>query len=207
MNTPEARTPDGTIIDQAKPLIPEAKPDAPEAKPAEAKPDAAVPETYADFSLPEGATVDKSIIDSATPVFRELGLSQDQAQKLVDWYTKNGENIVKANNDAYESMREGWRNDLKADKDIGGKLDVVAAEIGKMKQQLPPAVRDAFNEAVNFTGAGDHPAVVRALYEFSKLVNEGSHVSGSGPSPHGQAKAGETKRPTLAAAMYPTLSQ
>lgn len=198
MNTPEARTPDGTIIDQSKP---------PEAAPVEAKPETpVVPEAYADFTIPEGAELDKAAITEATPLFKELGLSQDGAQKLVDLYGKLSGGLVKANNDAYETMRTEWRDSLKADKDIGGKLDSVAAEIGKVKDRLPTTVRDAFNEAMNFTGAGDHPGVVKALYEISKLVNEGSHVSGSGPSPNGQSRSGETKRPSLAAAMYPNLS-
>lgn len=206
MNSPEARTPDGTIIDQAPPV--EAAPNAPESvesKPAEA-PAGGAPESYTDFRIPEGATVDKSAIDSATPVFKELGLTQDQAQKLVDLYPKLSGDIVKANNDAYVAMRESWITELKADKDIGGKLDHVAQEVGKLKSRLPDPVREALNEAMNFTGAGDHPAVVKALYEFAKLVNEGSHVTGAQPSPHGQAKSGVVNRPSLAAAMYPKLS-
>lgn len=207
MNTPEARTPTGEIIDQGNPAVSpvETKPNEP-AAPAEPKPPSAgAPESYSDFSVPEGATLDKSAIERATPIFKELGLTQDQAQKLVDLYPTLTENVVKANNDAYVAMRESWVSELKADKEIGGKLDHVAAEIGKLKQQLPLAVRDAFNEAVNFTGAGDHPAVVKALYEISKLVNEGSHVAGAGPSEHGQNRNGVSKRPSLAGAMYPNL--
>ena len=143
MNSPEARTPTGEIIDQGNSPV-EVKPNEPTA-PVEPKPDApVVPESY-DFRAPEGATLDKSAVDAATPIFKELGLTQDQAQKLVDLYPKITENIVKANNDAYTAMREGWVSELKADKEIGGKLDHVAAEIGKLKQQLPAAVRDAFN--------------------------------------------------------------
>ena len=201
MNTPEARTPDGTIIDQSKP--PEAAPV--EAKTEEAKP-AGAPETYADFVIPEGATVDKAAINAATPIFKELGLSQDQAQKLVDLYPKLTGDIVKANNDAYNAMREGWVSELKADKDIGSRLDHVSAEIGKLKARMPAEMQASFNEAMNLTGAGDHPAVVKMLFEFTKLVNEGSHVAGGGPSEHGQNRSGQSKRPSLAGAMYPNLS-
>ena len=201
MNSPEARAPDGTILDQAKP--PEAA--STETKPEEVKP-AGAPETYADFVIPEGTTVDKVAIEAATPIFKELGLSQDQAQKLVDLYPKLTGDIVKANNDAYIAMREGWVSELKADKDIGGRLDHVASEIGKMKARLPAPLQAELNEAFNLTGAGDHPAVVKALYEITKLVNEGSHVSGGGPSEHGQNRSGQSKRPSIAGAMYPNLT-
>jgi len=55
----------------------------------EAKP--AVPEKY-DFKAPaawseKGWELDTKLIETATPIFKELGLSQDQAQKLVDFYT------------------------------------------------------------------------------------------------------------------------
>lgn len=197
MNTPEARTPDGTIIDQSKP---------PEAAPVEAKTETA-PEAYTDFTIPEGSELDKATVSEVTPIFKELGLSQEGAQKLVDFYSNKIAANAKANQSAIESMREQWRSELKSDPDIGSKLDVVAAEIGKLKVRLPEATRAAFDNFVNETGIGDNPILAKVLYEFSKLVNEGSHVSGSGPSPNGQTRSGETKRPSLAAAMYPNLSQ
>jgi hypothetical protein len=60
---------------------------------------------------------------------------------------------------------------------------------------------------MNTTGMGDHPAIVRGLYELSKLVNEGTHVTGGAPSPHGQSKTGTSNRPSIAGAMYPNLPQ
>ena len=78
MNSPEARTSTGELIDQSA----APKPETP------ATPGEGAPETYADFTVPEGSTVSKEVIgESATPLFRELGLSQDQAQKLVDFYS------------------------------------------------------------------------------------------------------------------------
>ena len=51
----------------------------------------------------------------------------------------------------------------------------------------------------------DHPAIVRAFYELSKLVNEGTPVSGRGPAAEGQTPTGRTERPTAASALYPNL--
>lgn len=194
-NTPEARTPTGEIKDASAPPA------------ASETPATGAPETYADFTAPEGTTLDKELVAEVTPIFKELGLSQEAAQKLMDFHTskfaKTNELLAKSVDD----MRADWRNQVMSDKDIGGKIDQVKIELGRAKDRLPTEIRSAFDEAMNITGLGDHPAIVKGLYEMAKMVNEGSHVSGGGPSPNGQSKTGEVSRPTLASALYPNLSQ
>ena len=199
MNSPEARTETGEIKDSTAPLTTTTSTENPSTSEA-------VPETY-DFRAPEGQTLDPKVIEAASPIFKELGLSQDAAQKLVDFYasqtTKINTDLVKS----VEDMRAGWRDTVMKDPELGGKLDAVKTELGRAKDRLPPAVRTAFDSALNETGMGDHPAIVRALYEFSKLVNEGTHVSGGAPSPLGQNSKGVAQRPTIAGALYPNLPQ
>ena len=43
------------------------------------------PDEYADFSMPEGIQLDETMLAEALPVFKELELTQTQAQKLVDF--------------------------------------------------------------------------------------------------------------------------
>ena len=88
-NDPAARTPEGTIKDPQTPTPEPAKQPEP-AKAAEpgkepAKPDDApvVPDKY-EFKAPEGYEVDQKFLDDATPVLKELGLTQEQANKLFD---------------------------------------------------------------------------------------------------------------------------
>lgn len=197
-NDPAARTETGEIIDRS------ATPPANEPTP-EAKPESAAPATYTDFSVPEGHTLDAAAIESATPIFRELGLSQDQAQKLVDFYSTQVGKINAENENYMETMRTQWREELKADKDIGGKLDQVKVEIGRAVDRLPPTVRDNFKAAMDMTGAGDHPAVIKAIHAFASLIGEGTHVTGNAPSEHGQSKTGVSNRPSAAQSMYPNL--
>lgn len=195
-NTSEARTSTGELIDQAAAAPAEATPPAPASS---------APEAYTDFTLPEGVTLDKAILDEATPIFKELGLSQEAAQKLVDlqakYSTKTSADLTKAVDD----MRADWQAKVKADPALAN-LDVVKTELGRAKDKLPVAVRTAFDEAMNLTGLGDHPAIVKGLFEFAKLVNEGTPVNGSGPSAEGQTN-GRAARPTIAGALYPNLSQ
>ena len=46
-------------------------------------------ENYADFSLPEGMTMDETTLDTAVELFKADGLDQEQAQKYVDLYAKH----------------------------------------------------------------------------------------------------------------------
>lgn len=197
MNSPEARTPTGEIRDPNTPT---------EATPPSTSETPVVPEAY-DFKAPEGATLDPKVIEAASPIFKELGLSQDAAQKLVDFYsaqtTKINADLIKS----VEDMRASWRDAVMKDPEIGTKIDSVKVELGRAKDRLPAEVRTAFDTALNETGMGDHPAIVRALYEFSKLVNEGTHVTGGAPSPLGQNSKGVAQRPTIAGALYPNLPQ
>ena len=198
-NDPAARTETGEIIDRSKPT-------EPAGNPAEPKPESVgAPEAYADFSIPEGHTLDAATIESATPIFRELGLSQDQAQKLVDFYSAKIGEINSQNEGFMEQMRTEWRNQLSADKEIGGKLDAVKVDIGRALDRIPAEVRTAYKEAMDLTGAGDNPAIIKAMYSLAQLVNEGTPVRGDNPSPHGQSRTGVETRPSAASAMYPNL--
>ena len=197
---PAARTETGEIIDRSKPAEPAGNPAEP------TKPESVgAPEAYADFSIPEGHTLDAATIESATPIFRELGLSQEQAQKLVDFYSARVADMNKENEGYMEQMRTEWRNQLKEDKDIGGKLDAVKVNIGRAFDRMPENIREPFKEAMNLTGGGDHPAVIKAMNYFAELVNEGTPVRGDAPSPHGQSRTGVESKPSPAAAMYPNL--
>jgi hypothetical protein len=106
-------------------------------------------------------------------------------------------------------MRKEWVDQVKLDPEIGSKLDSVKANIGRALQSA--AKGDAklitdFKSALDLTGAGDHPAVIKMINRWADLVNEGTHVSGAGPSPEGQIAPGRSNRPTLAEAMYPNLA-
>lgn len=164
-----------------------------------------VPEKY-EFTIPEGKTLDPKLLEEATPIFKELKLDQASAQRLVDLYSKSTSGIQDQLLSSVEKLRTDWRDAVARDPVVGTKIREAQVEIGRVKDLLPPEVRTAFNEAMDFTGAGDHPAVFRAMYELAKIVNEGSHVSGGAPSPHGQQPNGKVNPPTAAKAMYPKLA-
>ena len=165
------------------------------------------PDRY-DFKVPEGQKLNDKLLESATPIFKELGLTQEAAQKLVDLYAANSAASAEATTKLVNDMREGWRSDIAKDPDMGPKLDAIKADIGRAKSVIfenDPKGLAAFNEAMDLTGAGDHPAIAKAWWKMAQRVNEGTAVRGGGPSPEGQGNPSAPARPSAAQAMYPTL--
>ena len=166
-----------------------------------------VPEKY-EFKAPEGYEIDAKFIEQATPVLKELGLTNDQAQKLVNLQIEREKALTEGPYKLYEETRNGWRNEVFKDPALGNGTELrgeVKTAINDTLKLLDPKVEAGLRQAMDLTGAGDNPAFVRAMYEFSKLVvREGSSVAGKGPSTLGQRQPGA--KPTSAAnALYPNL--
>lgn len=175
---------------------------APEPKEGEKEPaKAAAPEKYEDFKLPEGYKFDDEALKEATGVFKELGLSQDAAQKLVDYYAKNNLQAAEAPYKAWADMQKEWLNDI--NDRFGSRTEAVRTDISKaINTTLPPSLARSFRAALDLTGAGSNPDIVEALSIMLKPLVEGSSVRGNGPSAESQKAPGAPERPTAAQAIY-----
>jgi hypothetical protein len=84
---------------------------------------AAVPETY-ELTVPEGfEKLDADAVAAATPVFKELGLSNEQANKLMPVAGEYAKRIVAERDQQFLGtileQRKAWL-EMPADKEIGG---------------------------------------------------------------------------------------
>lgn len=174
----------------------------------EPKVEGKAPEAYADFTVPEGMTLNKDALEAAVPVFKELGLTQDQAQKLVDIQTKREATLAKASQGDYAAMRESWRKEVLADTSLsaGGKVKPeVLQTIGRAIDGInDPKLAADFRQVMDTTGVGDNPAFIRTLFRMAQQMTEGRPTQGNGPSVHGQT-APNAKPASIANAMYPNL--
>ena len=164
---------------------------------------AAAPAEYEPFTLPDGFEANEEVMAEATGVFKELGLTQAASQKLVDLYAKQAQAAAQAPVEYWKQMQKDWQAEIKADKELGGKIPAVRATISKAIDQLGD-LAVPFREAMDLTGAGNNPAFVRAFYKFSQLLTEGAHVSGGGPTKEGQKAPGSAPI-SAARALYPNL--
>ena len=77
------------------------------------------PEKY-EFQAAEGVELDTEALKEFEPVARELNLTNEQAQKLVDAYPKILAGVQQRQAEAWQKTTEQWAADVKADKEIGG---------------------------------------------------------------------------------------
>ncbi|WP_117273650.1 peptidase [Klebsiella pneumoniae] len=146
------------------------KPDDKEQKPEGA------PEKY-EFKPAEGQELDTAALEQFEPIARELNLTNEQAQKMVDLYgTKIMPMVQKQQAEAWQAQTEEWAATVKADKEIGG--DKLTANLGVAQRALDTFGTPALKEYLNGTGLGNHPELVKAFVKVGKAMSEDGVVTG-----------------------------
>lgn len=129
-----------------------------------------VPETYADFDLPEGMSLDETALSEATPLFKELGLTQEQSQKVIDLYSKQIQAGSQNQVDTFNQLMDDWRTQSQNDKEFGGdkfdeNIKIAQNAIGKYGT---PELKQLLEEH----GVGNHPEVVRFMVRVGRTLKE-----------------------------------
>jgi hypothetical protein len=132
-----------------------------------------VPESY-DFKAPEGITLDPAAVEAFAPVAKDLGLSQSQAQRVVDLYA----GLQQSQAEAQAAQAQEWAKQVTTDKEIGGAK-------WAQNQALIAQARDQFAspelvQLMEQTGLGNHPEVIKMFVRIGKQIADDGHVTGSG---------------------------
>lgn len=134
-----------------------------------------VPEKYEFKSPVEGQELDAEMTAALEPVARELGLNNEQAQKLVDIYGKDILPKIEARQqENWAKQTEAWANEVKTDKEIGG--DAFVANVGLAQKALDTFAPAGLREYLETTGLGNHPDLVRCFVKVGKAMSEDSMV-------------------------------
>lgn len=149
------------------------------------------PEAY-EFKAPEGQEFDPSVISAFSEVAKELNLSQENAQKLLDRMSP----VIDARQQAaVETLRTQWADEAKGDQEFGGeKLD---ASLGVAKKALDQFGSAPLKQMLKETGLGNHPEVIRLFVKVGQAISEDGVVMGKQARP---AKAPEHK-------LYPSMNK
>ena len=157
------------------------KPDADPDKPAdpadpEAPPAHVIPEAY-ELTAPEGLTIDADLLAEATPIFKEAGLSNDQAQAILpaakSLMEKTQQSTLQSLIDSGNQQRKAWLDAAKADEQIGGnKWDASLGNAAKALDALGHPEGSEFRTALNETGFGNHPEMIRIFARLGEMVGE-----------------------------------
>lgn len=136
------------------------------------------PEEYEDFKAPEGVELNGEVIDAFKPLAKELGLSQEQAQKLVDFQVEQAKAHEASVSDYFGNLMTEWQTAVKNDKEIGGQA--YDGAIADAKHALNAFGTAELKEALETTGMGNHPEFVRFFARMGKAIKEdGIRVGGT----------------------------
>ncbi|EPY7152255.1 peptidase [Klebsiella variicola] len=149
----------------------------PKDKPAEEKDQKqeGAPEKY-EFQAAEGIELDVEALKDFEPVARDLNLTNEQAQKLVDAYPKILAGVQQRQAEAWQAQTEQWAADVKADKEIGG--DKLTANLSAAQRALDQFGTPELKEYLNTTGLGNHPDLVKTFVKIGKAMSEDGMVTG-----------------------------
>jgi hypothetical protein len=177
--TPAATTPtanpDGT---PAASTATEAKPSDGNA-PAGDKPDGDKPtEVNYEFKVPEGVKLEGAALDELKGLAKELGLTQENAQKIADLGAKQAQAFTNQLIEQQRTQVAEWANQTRGDKEIGG--DKLDENLGTAKKALDQFATPEFKKLLNDSGLGNHPEVIRTFLKVGKAISEdGRLVTGA----------------------------
>lgn len=138
------------------------------------KPVSAAPEKY-EFTAGEGQELDKEAVAAFEPIARELGLSNEQAQKIVDVYGSTiMPQIAKQQEAAWQKQVTEWAETVKADKELGS-----VESIGNAQKAMDQFGTPELKQYLNDSGLGNHPELFRIFSKIGKAMSEDGFVSGS----------------------------
>lgn len=140
------------------------------------------PENYESFTLPDGMEMTEEESTQAKEVFKDLDLSQKQAQKLIDFEVKRGAEKDARIQSAWDKVNEGWVEDSKSDSEFGGTALNENLAVAKIARDAYG--NDKFTEMLEVTGVGNHPEMIRFLVKAGKPLQDdkilqGSHAGGA----------------------------
>jgi hypothetical protein len=166
---------------EPEPSAPEG--DKPEATAAEAAPEVPLP-TYEPFVIPEGLEAPPAeLLDEFTGLLGKSGVNQEAGQALMDLHGKvmqqATERMAQHQRDVFDQTRAGWVREFA--KENGNRRDTVLADAkSAITTAIPNATeRQRVWEALRATGAGDHPAVIKAFANLGAKLRERP-----APAPH-----------------------
>ena len=152
------------------------------------------PEQYEAFTFPEGYEVNEEALGEFATFAKERNMPQETAQEILDYYTKNVEQLQASQAEAWEQTRNEWVDSAKKDEEFGGQQfqENMKHVATAMKQFGSPELRDLLNES----GLGDNPELIRFFYRVGKLAGEGEFHTGTGGSA-GERDAARTLYPNM----------
>ena len=149
-------------------------------KPGEGEGDKGKPATGApadiEVNLPDGVAADQGLLDKFKAAAKAKGMSSEQAQSVLDVYVEAQKDAErKAQESAVQQVKE-WESQIRKDPELGGKD--YDANISAAKKAIRKFATPALADALDSSGLGSHPEMLRFIARVGKALAEDS-VAGS----------------------------
>lgn len=133
------------------------------------------PEAYEAFTLPEGMVLDDATLAIATPVFREAGLDQAKAQKLVDVYVQLQQAAAEQQTANFLKVKSDWAAAIKADPEFGNER--LPQTLGAAKAVIAKYGDKELLSDLREWGWSNHPGLLRMLAKINAELSPDTLVN------------------------------
>ena len=135
------------------------------------------------FTMPEGVEMDQAAIEQFIPIAKELGLTPEAAQKIVDIQANQVVAARKAHETAVNTARDAWVKEISSDPELGG--EKLQETLYIANQGLESLGDIGLAKLLSETGFGDHPIFIRAFHKIGLMHGDDKAVFGGPTSQHG----------------------
>jgi hypothetical protein len=155
------------------------------------------PEKY-EFKTRKDSPLLKSDVEEIEAAAKAQGLSQEQAQKIVESREADFDRVHDRQKQFLKSRNDEWVKAAAADPEIAGKDGKMLKENVELAHR---GLKMMFGEKINpwlvESGAGNHPDIIKGFMRFGKMFQDDKAIlDGRVSSPD--------KKPALADRMYPS---
>jgi len=119
---------------------------------------------------PGGMPMDEEALDAFLPIAREIGLTSDQAQRLVDLYAERIAAQTMGQDEAWSRQLDSWMAECRRDPEIGGPN--FEPKVAVARQALDRFGTDDLKGLFDSFGIGNHPELVRLFYRIGRQTQE-----------------------------------
>ena len=138
-----------------------------------------------EFKGADGNAISDGNTQIVAGLAQDLGLSQEQAQKLYDSGMGEDGVIAKINRQAIEHYNQTWAQEIQADPELGGgNLSMTQHNVGKAMAMADNELKDFLRNS----GLGNFPPLVRYLNKVGQKLNSDMNFIGNRAAPAQQEK-------------------
>jgi len=156
---------------------------------------AGAPEKYTDFTLPEGISVKPEDLAKFGELARSLNLSQEAAQKLVDFQAGFETERAKQSSEFWTKLTEDWGKACESDPEFGGEKFKASAAIAN--KFLDTFGNDALRQVLATYGLANNPELVRTFWKAGVAIGDDKLVAGGSSQSEAKVDVARTIFPSM----------